>query len=49
MAGKYAEFKVNVSTLVELEDYVITVITHLEFGPIKITIYYRYGSLYIKK
>jgi hypothetical protein len=36
-------------TLVELEVYVITVIIHLEFSPIKMTIYYRYGSLYIKK
>jgi hypothetical protein len=36
-------------TLVELEVYVITVTIHLEFSPIKMTIYYRYGGLNIKK
>jgi hypothetical protein len=35
-------------TLVELEVYVITVIILLEFSPIEMTIYYRYGGLYIK-
>jgi hypothetical protein len=35
--------------LVELEVYVITVTFHLEFSPIKMTVYYRYGGLYIKK
>jgi hypothetical protein len=36
-------------TLVELEVYVITVTIHPEFSPIKMTIYCRYGGLYIKK
>jgi hypothetical protein len=42
-------FRSMSGTLVELEVYVITEIIHLEFSPIKMTLYYRYGGLYIKK
>jgi hypothetical protein len=49
MASKYADLRSMSGALVELEVYVITVIIHLEFSPIKKTIYYRHGGLYIKK
>ena len=35
-------------TLFELEVCVITVFIHLEFSPIKMIIYYRFGGLYMK-